>query len=52
MIIRDATENDNLKMINIQRKSDQIGEFEITLVKNDFRSKSNFFSDGFSGSRI
>jgi hypothetical protein len=47
MIIRDATENDNLKMLDIQKNAAQIGEFEITLIKNDFRSKSNFFSDGF-----
>lgn len=47
MIIRDATENDNLKMLDIQKNAAQVGEFEITLIKNDFRSKSNFFSDGF-----
>ncbi len=47
MIIRDATVNDNLKMLDIQKHAAQIGEFEITLIKTDFRSKSNFFSDGF-----
>ena len=47
MIIRDATENDNLKMLDIQKNAAQAGEFEITLRKNDYRSKSNFFSDGF-----
>jgi hypothetical protein len=47
MIIRDATENDNLKMLDIQKNAAQVGEFEITLIKADFRSKSNFFSDGF-----
>jgi len=47
MIIRDATENDNLKMLDIQKNAAQVGEFEITLIKNDFKSKSNFFSDSF-----
>jgi len=47
MIIRDATENDNLNMLDIQKNAAQAGEFEITLRKNDHRSQSNFFSDGF-----
>jgi len=47
MIIRDATGNDNFKMLDIQKNAAQVGEFEITLVKTDFRSKSNFFNDGF-----
>jgi len=47
MIIRDAIENDNLKMLDIQKNAAQVGEFEITLIKTDFRSKSNFFNDGF-----
>ncbi len=47
MIIRDARESDNLKMLDIQRSAAQVGEIEITLLKSDFKSKSNFFSDGF-----
>lgn len=47
MIIRDATKNDNLKMLDIQKNAAQIGEFEITLMKTDFKSKSSFFSDSF-----
>ncbi|MGM0641939.1 MAG: N-acetyltransferase family protein [Thermotogota bacterium] len=47
MIIRDAKESDNLKMLDIQKSAAQVGEFEITLLKSDFKSKSNFFSDGF-----
>ena len=47
MIIRDATENDNAKMLEIQKSSAQAGEFEITIIKKDFKSKSGFYSDGF-----
>jgi hypothetical protein len=47
MIIREAKESDNLKMLEIQRNAAQVGEIEITLLKSDFKSKSNFFSDGF-----
>ena len=47
MIIRDAIETDNLKMLAIQKSASQIGEFEITIIKKDFKSKSNFYRDGF-----
>lgn len=47
MIIRDATEDDNLKMLDIQKNASQAGEFEIVLIKSDFKSKGNFFSDSF-----
>ena len=47
MIIRDAVEKDNIKMLDIQKCAVQVGEFEITLLKKDFKSKSSFFRDGF-----
>lgn len=47
MIIRDAVEEDNIKMLEIQKAAAQVGEFEITLLKKDFKKKSNFFKDGF-----
>lgn len=47
MIIRDAVEKDNIKMLDIQKCAAQVGEFEITLLKKDFKSKSSFFRDGF-----
>lgn len=47
MIIRDAVEEDNAMMLEIQKTAAQVGEFEITLLKKDFKKKSNFFKDGF-----
>ena len=43
MIIRDAVEEDNTRMLEIQKTAAQVGEFEITLLKKDFKKKSNFF---------
>lgn len=47
MIIRDAIDSDNEKMIEIQKEASQIGGIEIVLLKSDFKTKSDFFDDGF-----